>query len=184
MDQMPPAIPSTPPSTQSAPVLQTPVQKPNHLLIYIFVLIIGIISLLIFGWVYINSLQKLNTEAINNLPISLDNPYLSDIRLSHEFTGQLIGVRSTPKGQQLITDIKGEGIPDFILDGSTKIIVREPDGKVSIGILQKLKKGDRLQLSASYDLKSKRWSIPVVKATRTAFENSPTSSSASANPLP
>ncbi|EKD91139.1 MAG: hypothetical protein ACD_30C00042G0019 [uncultured bacterium] len=189
MDQTPSTILPTPQSTQSNPSLQTPGQKSNRLLIYILVLTVGTISLLIFGWVYFNSIQKLNNkeanaEVMNNLPVSLDNPYLSDIKLSYVFTGQLSDILSTPKGQQLITDIKGDGTPDFILLDSTKILIREPDGKVSTGVLQDLKKGDRLLLNASYDLKSKRWSIPLVKAMRTDFKNSPASSSASANPLP
>src|SRR3989344_2621473 len=140
MDQTPSTILPTPQSTQSNPSLQTPGQKSNRLLIYILVLTVGTISLLIFGWVYFNSIQKLN--------------------------------------------IKEDGTPDFILLDSTKILIREPDGKVSTGVLQDLKKGDRLLLNASYDLKSKRWSIPLVKAMRTDFKNSPASSSASANPLP
>lgn len=184
MNQTPSTILPTPQSAQSSSPQQTLVQKSNHTLIYILVLAVGIISLLILGGVYFVSTQKPSTDAINSLPVSSDNPYLSDIGLFHIFIGQLIDVRSTPKGQQLITDIKGEGIPDFILTESTKILIREPSGKVSIGVLQDLKKGDTLQLSANYDLRSKRWSITLVKAVRTGFKNPPTSSSASANPSP
>jgi hypothetical protein len=188
MDQMPSALPPTLPSTQIDSILQTPGQKSNHPLIYILVLSVGIISLLIFGWVYFNSTQKLNNKkanvkAVNDFPVSIDNPYLNNIALSYEFTGQFIDVRSTPKGQQLITDIKGEGIPDFIFEGSKKVQINEPNGKISRGVLQDLRKGDRLQLIVSYDLKSKRWSIPSVKAIRTDFKNPPISSSASAESL-
>jgi hypothetical protein len=178
-----PSILPTPQLDPSPPNLQTPEQKSNHLLMYILVLTIGIISLFILGWVYFNFIQKLNTKSINNFPVSTDNPYLKDIKLSHIFTGQLLEVRSTPKGQQLITNIEGEGIPDFIIEGSaTKILIVDSYGKLLARGVQDLRRGDQLELYAYYD-KDKRWSLTLVKAIRTSFENSPISSPASAKPL-
>lgn len=185
MSQIPPPIPPFQQNTQPVIPIQTTNQKSNHTLAYILIIAVGLIVFIIFGTlIYFNQASKM--EITNYLPVSIDNPNLKRIELLYSFDGNLTEIKPTPEGTQLITDIKGKGIPDFILRSSkpSRILIKNLDGGVfEVGKVQDLKKGNRLLLNSVYDIKSKEWSLPIVRVINAEFNSPPNPSSASADLL-
>ena len=106
------------------------------------------------------SQQKANQDSNKtiNSPINLNNKSVSAISISYFLRGNLKEVKSLPEGLELVTDITGDGIPQFIASDKTTVVFNT-DGVQSPANVSDLKPSQKLGINMFYDVKKKTWSL-------------------------
>lgn len=150
----------------------------NKLLISVFsgALIITVVAA---GWAFLglgknSSINLLNGRGERNIagspapmttiapPVSLSNPAVKTVKVSYTFAGTLKSLRTIPGGLEITTSITGEGIPRFLLTDKT-ILVFTKNGQDSPATKDDLTPGQKLRITAGYDINNKTWAISKVR---------------------
>lgn len=152
-------------SVQSSISSRPPVYKK---LIYLFAFITLLLLMLTLAIMFFG--KKLN-QSINiyraaynqvpqdqnaHFPIKPDNNRVSYASATYIFEGTLKEVKNSPDGAELITDIKGYGIPRFMPNRNTSV-VKKNSGKVAIVSPKDLKSGQKVEIGMIYNLRIKKW---------------------------
>ena len=95
-----------------------------------------------------NTMQ--NSKAIT-LPIRNDLSNVEWFNLSYGIRTKLLGVREISQGVELVTDIKEDGLPQFIVTPSTRITLNTVDAKSA-----DLKPNQKVLIYFSYETKLKK----------------------------
>lgn len=99
--------------------------------------------------------QEASLSAIT-LPVTLDNPNLDSFVLVYNFRGNIIEIKDNPERLELVTDVKGAGVPKFIVTENTQVFFLTPDKSVSASSAD-LRLNQKIRILAVYNVKNKSW---------------------------
>lgn len=93
-----------------------------------------------------------------DLPVSLNNLNVSNVYLAYNFFGPIKEIKRVPAGVEIILETSQRDLPQFIITPDvTKIFKIGQDTDVTSVTIEDLRKGGRVSISTTYDLKTLLW---------------------------
>lgn len=107
-----------------------------------------------------NTPQTVKTTGL--LQTNLANPAIKSAVVTYVFEGTVLEVKNGSPAAELLTSVKGVGIPKFILTKETKIFFSDKKGETKAAIAD-LKPKQEVNINSLFNLKKKTWTTDKVK---------------------
>ena len=115
-----------------------------------------LIAVVALAYGYTKSSQKTGFSNSYILPVGMENPAVTGVFLSYNFTGKIKNLQATDDAVSLTLDSSANSLPAFNVADNTKIYL--VSGKdTSQGAISDLKSGIEVTIAAYYDLKTNLW---------------------------
>ncbi len=90
------------------------------------------------------------------LPVALSDKSIKYAVLNYAFSGKVLGVKTIAQGIELTTDVKGAGIPKFVVTPKTKVYNLN-NGVQTAATVSAIAVNQTVEISVPYGLKQKAW---------------------------
>lgn len=107
------------------------------------------------------------------LPVALSDKAIKYAVANYTFSGKVLGVKTVAQGVELTTDIKGAGVPKFVVTPKTKVY-KLNNGAQTAATISAITANQTIEITVPYGLKAKKWSdISSVKLGASVTTSSP-----------
>ena len=151
----------------------------------IIAVIITIASAVLIAWAFFKpvpsteSISKVSKQATQSaqpnkglpqVPANILNPAVESAQVAYTYNGTIQEIKTDPNGILVITDIKGDRVPKFIVTSTTKVTI-DINGQIKTSTTADLAVGQKVKITIKYGLKKKAWNdVSAI----TVFLGSPT----------